>query len=270
MKKIIILAGNGELPYNVAKELEKRKLDFFIITFKNNKVSAKLKKYNPIEINFGKIVTELKKLKIKKFDSIIMIGGVKKPKLKELKPDFNSLKLIPMFTKKIIEGGDNNLLSFCIKKIEEIGFKIINIKDVLPELFLGKGVFTKILPKKDMIKDIKKGQKILEHISKFDIGQSIIIQKGNVVGIEGVQGTDFLIKNSKNYLVNDTNAILVKSTKQKQDLRVDLPTVGIKTMKNCKKSNIYGLAFTANNTIFLDVKRIISYCNENKLFLIGV
>ena len=159
MKKIIILAGNGELPYNVVKELEKRKLDFFIITFKNNKVSAKLKKYNPIEINFGKIVTELKKLKIKKFDSIIMIGGLKKPKLNELKPDINSLKLIPMFTKKIIEGGDNNLLSFCIKKIEEIGFKIINIKDVLPELFLGKGVFTKISPKKDMIKDIKKDKK---------------------------------------------------------------------------------------------------------------
>ena len=270
MKKIIILAGNGELPYNVVRELEKRKLDFFIITFKNNKVSANLKKYNPIEIYFGKVVTELKKLKIKKFDSLIMIGGLKKPKLTEIKPDINSLKLIPMFTKKIIEGGDNNLLSFCIKQIEDIGFKIISIKDILPELFLGKGIFTKILPKKGMIKDIKKGQKILEQISKFDIGQSIIIQKGNVVGIEGVQGTDFLIKSSKNYLMNDTNAILLKSTKQKQDLRVDLPTVGIKTMENCKKSNIYGLAFSANNTIFLDVKKIISYCNKNKLFLIGV
>ena len=270
MKKIIILAGNGQLPYNVVKELEKRKLDFFIITFKNNKISAKLKKYNPIEINFGKIVTELKKLKIKDFDSIIMIGGLKKPKINELKPDINSLKLVPIFIKKIIEGGDNNLLSFCIKKIEEMGFKIINIKDVLPELFLGRGVFTKVSPKKDMIKDIKKGQKILEQISKFDIGKSIIIQKGNVVGIEGVQGTDFLIRNSKNYLKNDTNAILVKFTKKKQDLRVDLPTVGIKTMENCKKSNIYGLAFCAYNTIFIDVQKIISYCNKNKLFLIGV
>jgi len=200
MNKIIILAGNGDLPYNVVTELKKRKIDFFIITFKNNKVSTKLKKYNPIEINFGKIVTELLKLKNKKFDSIILIGGLKKPKLKEIKPDINSLKLFPMFAKKIIEGGDNNLLSFCIKKIEDIGFKIINIKDILPELFLGKGVFTKMSPKRDMMKDIKKGQKILEDISKFDIGQSIIIQKGNVVGIEGVQGTDFLIKNSKNYL----------------------------------------------------------------------
>ena len=270
MKKIIILAGNGELPYNVAKELEKRNIDFFIITFKNNKVSAKLKKYNPIEINFGKIITELKKLKIKKFDSIIMIGGLKKPKLFQIKPDINSIKLIPIFTKKILEGGDNNLLSFCLEKIEDIGFKIINIKDILPKLFLGKGVFTKLSPKKDMIKDIKKGQKILKEISKFDIGQSIIIQKGNVVGIEGVQGTDILIKNSKNYLVNDTNAILIKSTKHKQDLRVDLPTIGIKTMENCKKSNIYGLAFCANYTIFLDVKKIISYCDKNKIFLIGV
>lgn len=270
MKKIIILAGNGELPYIVVKELEKRKLDFFIITFKNNKVSAKLKKYNPIEINFGKIVTELKKLKIKKFDSIIMIGGLTKPKLNEIKPDVNSLKLIPMFAKKIIEGGDNNLLTFCIKRIEDIGLKIINIKKVLPELFLGKGVFTNISPCNDIVSDIKKGQKILDQISKFDIGQSIILQKGNVVGIEGVQGTDILIKNSKNYLEKDTNAVLIKSIKQKQDLRVDLPTVGIKTMENCKKSNIYGLAFCANNTIFLDVKKIISYCNKNKLFLIGV
>ena len=105
-----------------------------------------------------------------------------------------------------------------------------------------------------MIKDIKKGQKILEQISKFDIGQSIIIQKGNVVGIEGIQGTDFLIKNSKNYLVNDINAVLIKSSKQNQDLRVDLPTIGIKTLENCKKSNIYGLAFSSNSTIFLDVK----------------
>ena len=84
------------------------------------------------------------------------------------------------------------------------------------------------------------------------------------------KGLIFSLKIQKIYLVNDTNAILVKSTKQKQDLRVDLPTVGIKTMENCKKSNIYGLAFCANNTIFLDVKKIISYCNKNKLFLIGV
>jgi len=270
MKKVIILAGNGELPYNLVTELKKRKIDFYIISFKNNKVSEKIKKLDPLEINFGKIVTELKKLKIKKFDSIIMIGGLKKPKLSEIKPDINSLKLIPMFAKKIIEGGDNNLLSFCIKRIENIGFKIINIKEILPELFPGKGVFTKISPKKEMIRDIKKGQKILDQISEFDIGQSIILQKGNVVGIEGVQGTDILIKNSKSYLEKDTNAILIKSIKQKQDLRVDLPTIGIKTLQNCKRSNIYGIAFSASNTIFLDVKKIISYCNKHKIFLIGV
>lgn len=270
MKKIIILAGSGELPYYVASELKKRNIDFHTISFANNKVSAKLKKFDPIEINFGKIVTELKNLKKKNFDSIIMSGGLTKPKLNEIKPDINSLKLIPMFAKKIIEGGDNNLLTFCIKRIEDIGLKIINIKEVLPELFLGKGVFSKILPGNDIINDIEKGKKILDQISKFDIGQSIILQKGNVVGIEGVEGTDILIKNSKNYLKKDTSAVLIKSIKQKQDLRVDLPTIGIKTLQNCTKSNVYGIAFSANNTIFLDVKKIISYCNANKLFLIGV
>ena len=76
-------------------KLEKRKLDFFYYSFINNKVSASyLKKYNPIEINFGRLFTELKILKIKKFNSIIMIDWIKEAKLKEISPDINSLKLI--------------------------------------------------------------------------------------------------------------------------------------------------------------------------------
>ena len=100
------------------------------------------------------------------------------------------------------------------KKIEQIGFDIIDIKEILPEFFLGKGVFTKFLPEKKIFKDIEKGLKILNEISKFDIGQSIILQRGTVVGIEGAEGTDILIKNSRNYLKHDNGGVLVKSVKK--------------------------------------------------------
>ena len=197
MNKTIILAGNGQLPCHVVEELKIRNLDFVIIGFENNEISLKLKKYKYQIINFGKIITKLKHLKKKGYENIIMVGGLKRPKVFEIKPDFNSLKILPLFAKKIIEGGDNNLLSFAINKMLEMGFNILDIKKLLPDCFLGKGVFTKTSPSKNMIKDINKGQMILNQISKFDIGQSIIIQQGTVVGIEGVQGTDVLIQQSK-------------------------------------------------------------------------
>ena len=128
MRKVIILAGNGELPHHVATELRKRKIDFCIISFINNKISSYLKKYNQKEINFGRIITELKILKKQKFNSIIMVGGLRKPKISEISPDINSLKLIPMFAKKFIEGGDNNLLSFCIKKLNKLDLILLILK----------------------------------------------------------------------------------------------------------------------------------------------
>ena len=107
-------------------------------------------------------------------------------------------------------------------------------------------------------------------IAKFDIGQSIIVQNGNVIGIEAAQGTDILLKESKKFITKKNNSVLVKLCKKKQDLRVDLPTIGIRTVQNCKKSNINGIAFSSGKTIFINKSTIIDYCIRNNLFLLGI
>ena len=86
-----------------------------------------------------------------------MAGSLDRPNLKELKPDFNSIKLFPKFIKKIMEGGDNNLLTLVIEQLENKGFKILELKNLLPEIFLGKGNQTKCSPSKSNFFDIKKG-----------------------------------------------------------------------------------------------------------------
>ena len=99
MKKIIILAGKGDLPYEVIKVLKITKKLFKVIAFEKNKVSLKVSKLLYKEINFGGIITALKKLK-GWFESIIMVGAVQKPKISEIIPDMNSIKLLPEFAKK--------------------------------------------------------------------------------------------------------------------------------------------------------------------------
>ena len=111
---------------------------------------------------------------------------------------------------------------------------------------------------------------ILYNNSKYDIGQSILVQEGNVIGIEAIQGTDNLIKQSLPYTQKVKKGVLIKLIKVKQDLRADLPTIGLKTLKNCLKSGVVGIAYSANKTIFLDKEKILSFCIKNKFFLYGL
>tara|TARA_B100000686_G_C16787096_1_gene975972 strand:+ start:82 stop:894 length:813 start_codon:yes stop_codon:yes gene_type:complete len=270
MGKVIILAGQGELPSIIIKNLLKKKIDFYTLIFTKKKIPSLILKYKFKAINFGKVVTELKKLRSLGFKDILMAGSLNRPNLSEIKPDINSIKLIPPFAKRLLQGGDNNLLSFAIKEIEKMGFRIITLKTLLPECFLGFGNHTNNKISKTSHEDIKKGKLILDNNSKFDIGQSIVVQEGNIIGIEAIQGTDNLIKYSSKFFKNGIKPTLIKLVKIKQDLRVDLPTIGMTTVKNCKNHFFGGIAFSANDTVFINSEKIVKYCDSNKLFLLGI
>ena len=270
--KVILLAGGGNLPKIVASYFLNKKIPFYCLGFTNNHFNINLKKYNYKIINFGKIISEIKNLKSKGYSNILMVGSLSRPNLMDIRPDFNAIKIFPKVAKKIIHGGDNHLLSFAISYLEDIGFNVLSIKELIPNLLFPKGNLTKNILAKETIEDVNKAKKILDSNSKFDIGQSVIIQQGTIIGIEAIEGTDKLIKRSKQFVNTNitTPAILVKLAKRKQELRVDLPTIGLQTVKNCLKNNIYGIAFSANTTIFLDKKQILDLCFKNKFILYGI
>ena len=270
MKKIILLAGGGDLPNQVIDSFKNKKISIFCISFEKNPIPKNINRKNHKVINFGKVITELKKLQKNGFKKIIMIGNLNRPKIQEIKPDLNSIKLIPEFTKTLLSGGDNYLLNFVINKLQKIGFTILDMRDVLPNNFLGKGNQTITNLSSTNKQDIKKGKLILDTISKFDIGQSLVIGNGNVIGIETIHGTDYLIKSCTLLKNNSKDNILIKLVKKKQNLKVDLPTIGLKTLKNCKANSIGGIAYTANKTLFVNKNEIIDFCNSNKIFLYGI
>ena len=127
MQKIIILAGNGLLPKLIINKCKLKNICFYVLYFskknimKDSSVSKK--------VTFGNVLTELKKLKKSGFNKILMAGSMQRPSLKDLKPDFNSIKLLPKFIKKLMEGGDNNLLTLVINELEKNGIKILSIKN---------------------------------------------------------------------------------------------------------------------------------------------
>jgi len=270
MKKVVLLTGGGDLPIEVIRKLIKKKIIFFCLIFEKNPASKIILRKNHKVINFGKIISELLKLQNLGFKHVVLVGNVQRPSIKDIKPDLNSAKIISEFAKILLRGGDNNLLDFCINYLNKIGFKVLDLRKIIPENFLNSGNITKVKFSKKLINDIEKGKMILDCISKFDIGQSLIIQSGNIIGIEAAQGTDKLIKDSYNYLNKNDESILVKLAKVKQNLKADLPTIGIKTLKNCKKFGISGIAYSANKTLFINKQEILKYCNQNNVFLYGI
>lgn len=267
MKKTIFIFGEGELPKLILNNRFPEKDNFFIILFRKPKFSFG---FNYKVVNIGKVVTELKYLKKNGFDNILMAGSINRPRINQIKPDLNSLRLLPSFSKVLFQGGDDKLLRFIINEIEKLGLNVLSLTKFCPELFLGNGLQTKKKIHKSFFYDISKGKLILKSISKFDIGQSIVLQNGSVIGIEAAQGTDKLIKQSFPYLKDVRKGILIKIIKNNQDLRADLPTIGLNTVKNCKKYGIEGVAFSANKTVIVNKEVVLDYCNKNQIFLYGI
>tara|TARA_B100000989_G_C19510832_1_gene458946 strand:- start:384 stop:1208 length:825 start_codon:yes stop_codon:yes gene_type:complete len=268
MDDLIILAGSGDLPVNLIKTLKNK--NCFTLIISNTNWSKKLEKGNYKIVSLGNILTELLKLKKMGYYNIIFAGGLERPSISEIKPDINTLKFISKFTKVLLKGGDNRLLTSVIFELERLKFKVLSIRDLLPELFLGNGVISKKKPCSISMKDLKRGEFILKTLSNLDIGQSLIIQQGNVLGIEAIEGTDALIMRVRKYIKEGVKPTLVKLLKDKQDLRADLPTIGLKTVNLCSKFGIAGIAFSSNKTIFLNNKKLITEINRKNLFLIGL
>ena len=114
---------------------------------------------------------------------------------------------------------------------------------------------------------IKKGIQILNKSNSFDHVQALVINDQKIVSLEKTNGTKEMLKSIKDNKLE--NKLLLKMPKSKQDLRVDLPTIGLDTLKDCKKANIRGIVVKAGQNIFLDKQEGLKFANRNNIFVMA-
>ena len=152
-----------------------------------------------------------------------------------------------------------------IKILDENKIKVIKSNFYSPELTLIKGIYSKIKPDKYDLINIKIGIKSLNKLNAYNHVQALVVRNNSVLVKETSSGTKRMLLS-----INKTKkkqGILIKFPKKKQDLRADLPTVGLDTIKDCKNANIKGIVLKANQNIFLDKKKCIDFVNKNKMFI---
>jgi DUF1009 family protein len=265
-----LIVGESRLPNFVINKLLRKNVEFLILDLTRSNIYKKYKNSYSLKITeLGKAISLLKKNNCK---NVILIGKVKRPEISLLKFDRKALFYLPRLF-SAFKKGDGNILKEIIKIFKENKINVVNSMKFTPELIFKDKSINKVKINNTDKSSISKGVRIIKALSKFDIGQSVVINNGYVLAIEGPEGTDETIKRSlhlsKKYKLKN-KSILIKFPKANQDLRIDLPTIGFDTIKNCIKANIKGIAVKRSQNIILDKDKIINLVKKNNFFIISI
>ena len=258
-----LIFGDTDFPKEILKTIKKKKIKYLIIDLsKSKKFKQDRKSYSVSIGQFGKIINILKENNCKK---VLFAGKVNKPNFSKLKLDFKGIYYMPRII-KASKLGDAAILKEIIKILAQNKIKTENSLTYNPELTLKKGNYSKLKPNKQDQFDIKKAIKTLNNLRQYNFSQGVVVRNKKVVSIEGRGGTKKLLKKSKSKKFR-SHGVLVKFPKKKQDLRVDLPTIGLKTLKQSKIAGLKGIVVKGKQHVFLDKGKCISFANKNKMFI---
>ena len=255
-----LFLGDTDFSEIVLRKIKRLNKKYFIIDFsKNNKFKKDINSHRISIGKFGKILSLIKEKKSKK---VLFAGKITKPKFSTLRLDLKGIYYMPGVI-KASKLGDAAIIKSIIKILDKEGVKVISSIFFNPELAVKVGTYTKLKPSIEDVKSIKKGIKYFDGLNGLDHIQAIIVKDSKILAVEGRQGTKVMLSKIK----KKTGGILIKLPKKKQDLRMDLPTIGLKTLKDCKKYGLKGIVLKSKKNIFLDKNKCVSFANRNKIFI---
>ena len=257
-----LIFGNTHFPIQILNKIKKKNLKYLIIDLTKGKFRKDKNSYNVSIGQFGKIIKILKDNKCKK---VLFAGKVEKPNFSKLKLDIKGIYYIPRIIKSS-KLGDAAILKEIIKILKKEGIRTLSSLTFNPELTLKKGNYSKIKPNMEDKANINKAISTLNRLGKYTFSQGVVVRNKKVIAIEGKGGTQKMLKRCKSKQFRN-KGVLVKFPKRKQDLRIDLPTTGLKTLIQCKSSRLKGIVLKSKQNVFLEKKKCISFANRNKMFI---
>ena len=261
---LAVISGSGKLP-SIIKTFYK---NAFFIKFDN---STKVINRQVINCEFEKLGYMFDCLKQNGIRRVVMAGAITRPQFENGKLDEYTLNLLPELQAKLVKG-DNELLSFIAEEFEKKGYQVLGASDIVPDLTVCSGLLCG-LPYESLSNDVFRADRVLKTLSVDDIGQSIVVENGLVLGIETLQGTNellkFVRKTSSHLRVKGSGGILVKRPKADQDLRFDMPVVGPKTIELACKASLRGLVISPESVMVLDRKKCIEIAEANNFFMLA-
>jgi DUF1009 family protein len=266
MKKIGLIAGNGAFPIAFARAAKQKGLRVIAVAHEGETVPELAQWVDAIFWikvgQLGKLITIFKEQNV---TDVLMAGGIKKTRLfGGAMPDMRGLALLA----RMIHRKDDSLLRAVAEELESEGITVRESTLYLDNILAPAGVLTKRKPSADEQQDIAFGWHMAKEVGKLDIGQTVVVKDRAVLAVEAIEGTDEAIRRGGRLC--GRGAVVVKICKPQQDLRFDLPAIGMQTIKTMQEVKASCLAVEAGKTIIFDRETIAAEADRAGIALVAV
>jgi len=267
-KKLGMIAGGGMMPVEIINHCNAIGREIFVIGIEPFAKEEELKDAPHIYAKIGEAGKMLKAFKNNNVYEIVLAGGIKRPSFKEMIPDWEGVKIVTKLAVKRM--SDDKLFRAVMDEIESRGFKVVGIEEVVPDMMFSEGIYGSVKPTADDLDDIKRGITVAKALGAVDVGQAVVVQEGMVLAVEAIEGTDMMLSRASMLRKEGKAPIMVKVLKPGQDMRVDLPAMGLQTIEQLKKYGIKGMAVEAGGILLIEREAVIKMADKEGIFIIGV
>ena len=266
-KKIALIAGALQLPFFTRDALQRAGWDVYVVGLKNF-VDPKL---NPdIIVRLGGAGRAIREFRRRGIRNLTFVGAIGHPNLYDIRPDLWSLSVLISIMKH--QRGYDSMATALNRVLEKRGFRVLAAQDLAPELtFETAGVQTKAKPTKSDMADIERAVDVSHTIGKMDIGASVVVDK-QVIAVEAAEGTakmlDRVVEMRKNK--KRIGGVFAKMTKPGQDLRIDIPAIGVDTVRAVAAAHLRGIVVNTKTCFVVDKENVIREANKAKIFIVAI
>ncbi len=269
-----VIALGGALPLSLCHDLVLQQRQFHSICFQGVTDKA-LAQFPNTFVPFFKIGEMLRALRRAGCTQVVFAGQFFRPNLFKMRFDITTLRYLPLLL--TARGhGDDSVMQRVTKAFENEKFEVVSLKDVAPQMAAGRGVFGLTQLPEGLEADIALGFAALRQLGSLDIGQSIVVDNSRVIAIEAAEGTDAMLKRVRDlrggdlYPAPKRSGIMVKAAKPQQQLRNDMPVIGIDTVENAIDAGLKAIIVEAEKVVTVDLPEMVQMANREKLSIVGV
>jgi DUF1009 family protein len=266
--KLGIFAGGGELPLRIIEACRAAERGVFVLAFEGAADPAVVSGVPHAWVRLGAAGEALRLLREQRVEEIVFAGGVKRPSLLSLRPDWRAAKFFARVGYRAL--GDDGLLTAVIREFEGEGFRVVGADTILGSALAPTGRLGRHAPDAQAEDDIALGFRIVRALGALDIGQAAVVQQGLVLGVEAIEGTDALIARCADLRREGPGGVLVKAPKPGQEPRADLPTIGRRTVDGAAAAGLRGIAVEAGASLIIDRAAVAAAADRSGLFVVGV
>lgn len=265
-----ILAGGGGLPIEVARSITDRGGHVHIVGIRGE-ADARIESYPHSWVKWGEVGGILRAFAGAGCRSMVIIGAVHRPDLANVRLDLGAIRNLPLLLSLKV-GGDDSILSTIVRFFERKGLQVLGAHEVAPDLVAPEGRLGRHAPAKEHARDIARGSEVVRTLGRLDVGQGAVVTRGYVLCVEAAEGTDDMLARAarlRQWGEGKKRGVLVKMVKPGQELRVDLPTIGPRTIELAAKAGLAGVAIEAGRVLIAEREATIAAADGAGLFLVG-